>query len=245
MNRLIKETLARVSLKIKKSRAFTGKEIAFLHIGKNAGTQIQRLSEQINRAQSKHKIIIFGHGCKLVDLPKNAPYFFSVRDPVRRFKSGFYSRKRKGQPRLYNEWEHEEEIAFSDFEHANDLAEALFKGGELGQKAFWAMNNIGHVRSQQVDWFERAGYFLIDRQPIFIIRQEHFDTDFNSFLERLGLGITLKDLQIAKGDKAAHSFNYAGVPELSELAKSNLQLWYKRDLEFYSTCVNWILEKNS
>jgi hypothetical protein len=162
-------------------------DIVFLHIGKNAGTQVKHLSEQINNIQSRIKILNFGHKCKLTDIPISTRYFFSVRDPITRFKSGFYSRKRKGQPRLYNEWSPEEEVAFTDFEHANDLAEALFRNDELGRKAFWAMMSIKHVRNHQVDWFANAGYFLLDRKPVHIIRQENFEFDFRNFMEKSGL----------------------------------------------------------
>ena len=74
------------------------REIAFLHIGKNAGTQIMHLAQQLK----PHGIHVhqLPHSKKLYELPLAINYFFSIRHPITRFKSGFYSRKRKGQPRI-------------------------------------------------------------------------------------------------------------------------------------------------
>lgn len=76
--------------------------IAFLHIGKTAGTQIQHITQQLKSYGLN--IIKCNHDIKLKNLKNNIPYFFSIRKPSSRFKSGFYSRKRKGQPRIYSEW---------------------------------------------------------------------------------------------------------------------------------------------
>jgi hypothetical protein len=91
-------------------------KLIFLHIGKNAGTQILHLANQL-----QHDGIVINkmpHRSKLRDIDENDQYFFSIRDPISRFKSGFYSRKRKGQPRIYSEWTPHEAAAFKSFEHA-------------------------------------------------------------------------------------------------------------------------------
>ena len=86
------------------------REIAFLHIGKNAGTQIMHLAQQLKQ----HGVVVhqLPHSKKLFEVPLALNYFFSIRNPVTRFKSGFYSRKRKGQPRIYVEWTRAEALAF-------------------------------------------------------------------------------------------------------------------------------------
>jgi len=216
------------------------KKVYFLHIGKNAGNQIKILGSQLNSLQFESKIIFCGHGRKLVDLPKDAMYFFSIRNPVKRFRSGFYSRKRKGQPLNDLDWNPDEKRAFERFEHANDLAEALFRTDETATQAFWAMSGVGHVRDHQFDWFRLAGNFLEDRPPIFIVRQEHFEEDFSSLLHRLGTGLTFDDLEVSEDKNTSHRFDYSEAPTLSQLAISNLELWYRRDVEFYDTCVAWI-----
>ena len=73
--------------------------VHFLHLGKNAGTTIKALVRKINQEAKTTLIAAHGHRITLSDLPKDAVYFFSIRDPIARFYSGFYSRKRKGAPR--------------------------------------------------------------------------------------------------------------------------------------------------
>ena len=78
--------------------------VYFLHIGKTAGTQIIHVIEQVNSGNAAYFLIAPGHGRKLLTLPEAAPYFFSIRRPEGRFRSAFYSRKRKGLPRHPVEW---------------------------------------------------------------------------------------------------------------------------------------------
>lgn len=213
------------------------REIAFLHIGKNAGTQIMHLAQQLMAHGVKvHQL---PHTTKLYEIPVALSYFFSVRDPVTRFKSGFYSRKRKGQPRIYAEWTKPEAVAFGSFEHANDLAEALFRPDEKGMLAAQAIQAIRHTAMQQIDWFERIG-FLDLRPPVWIVRQEKFEADFAIFLRRLGLPLRFDQLKPATDAAAAHSNDYSRTPPLSDLAKENLRRWYARDLVFYDLCERWM-----
>lgn len=213
------------------------REVAFLHIGKNAGTQIMHLAEQL----APHGLHIrqLSHATKLYEVPEQVPYFFSIRNPVTRFKSGFYSRKRKGQPRLYVEWTRAEALAFGKFEHANDLAEALFRADDLGLMAAQAIQAIRHTAMQQIDWFERVG-FLSVRPPVWIIRQEAFEPDFDRLLARMGLALSCGKLQPARDPATAHRNDYSATPELSDLARQNLLRWYARDVVFYDLCVQWM-----
>jgi hypothetical protein len=219
---------------------FRENEIAFLHIGKNAGTQIVHLTRQLECYGLKVKKL--GHSVKRSSIPSNVPYFFSIRDPVSRFKSGFYSRKRKGMPRIYSEWNEHEKLAFNHFDHANDLAEALWRRDCTGNFAAMAIQSISHTAMQQIDWFTCSA-FIDSFPPLWIIRQEKFEDDFNELLSRLNLDLRLSNLSLASESAAAHANDYSGSPQLSDLAVENLNKWYARDLAFYEICVDWI-EKN-
>ena len=240
MKRITKRLIRRLGGELPVMDDQSPDQIVFIHIGKNAGTQIKYLSRQINEIQDDRRITWYGHRLTLRDIPEDIPFFFSVRDPVSRFKSGFYSRKRKGQPRTYNEWIAAENEAFSRFEHANDLAEALYSKTQDGEHAMFAMNNIGHVREHQIHWFEAAGIFLENKRPVWIIRHEHFERDFRAFLKNANLPVDYEKLQTADDDNRAHAFNYSGTPELTPLARKNLLAWYSRDVEFYNACENWV-----
>jgi hypothetical protein len=225
---------ARLMQSIQSKRLDPTEKIHFLHIGKNAGTQISHFAEQINKAQKHFKILKQPHKVSLHDLPRSDRYFFSVRDPVTRFKSGFYSRKRKGHPRLHSEWSAHEAQAFNWFDHANDLAEALFETGERGDRAFAAIKSITHCSMNQVDWFVSRGAILTVRPPVYVIRQEHFATDIRKLAQILLPGFCFEQ------SDDDHRSDYGNVPPLSERAVNNLRRWYAQDLEFYRHIERWL-----
>lgn len=211
--------------------------INFLHIGKNAGTEINRWMGALNSSQQKFIFEKHSHATLLRDLPRRELYFFSIRDPIARFKSGFYSRQRKGQPRLYMEWSRHERLSFETFPHANDLAEALFSAGPRGEAALEAMLSIFHVNSYQIDWFKGRGHFLKEQPPVWVIRQSHLESDMKSMLDILE--IEAPPLQNAS-DETSHSFDYAEVPSLSPLAEKNLRRWFAVDFQFIEMCESWM-----
>lgn len=214
--------------------------IHFLHIGKSAGTQTKNLCQKINSTSSSRKILLHGHNVFLEHLNLDAKYFFGIRDPISRYRSGFYSVKRLGRPGSKSIHTIFDRMAFETFPDANDLAEALFEPGEIGRKAFAAMKSIGHTGQNQCDWFVRRGGFLELSPPLWIIRQEHFLEDFDRFLTKSGIDIRIEDLNVENDTASAHRFNYAGIPPLSEKAIENLRQWYVQDFEFYRACETWI-----
>lgn len=211
--------------------------MSFLHIGKTGGTQIEKVIKRINELNGPVRIIKHSHDVNLRDIPFDQPYFFGIRDPASRFKSGFYSRKRMGRPAYDYPWTPYEETAFTAFGHANDLAEALSATGLIGRKAFAAMKSIQHTSMNQVDWFSTCGDIFEVRPPIGIIRQENFDSDLKSVLAALDVA---ENAVVDTGEGRAHRNSYDGIPPLSELALANLRAWYHQDYEFYRHCVSWI-----
>lgn len=210
--------------------------IHYLHIGKTAGTQIKHVIDQINAAGQELIIKGHGHGVRLADLPRGAAYFFSVRRPESRFKSAFYSRKRKGLPRYNVEWSPHERELFERFEHANDLAEALFENSQRGFEAFCAMNSSPHFMPQMA-WFANCGFFFRLRPPIAVLRQEKLGEDLGRLVRTLGVGV---QVSLTEDPTLAHRNAYEGVPELSAKARQNLSLWFAQDYLFYDYCSAWI-----
>jgi hypothetical protein len=239
IKQLTKTTLLRNGLLVQRVPRVKSHGVYFLHIGKTAGTQINQLSVQINALQRNVAITSMTHEVLLANLPQGSPYFFSIRDPIARFRSGFYDRKRMGRPRYFTPWSSDEEIVFKDFPHANDLAEALFRSDEMGAKAFMAMESLHHVSSHQVDWFRGEGNFLVKRPPIHIVRQEFFAQDFAHLMRKLSLPFEMESLSVIRDARTGHSHEYGEVPELSRLARENLHLWFARDFEFYRLCSDW------
>lgn len=212
--------------------------VHFLHLGKCGGTAIGSLVPSINRMQATYRVIRQGHHTFLRDLPVDDAYFFSIRDPMTRFVSGFYSRKREGWPRTVSPWNSYERAAFATFDHATDLAEALFRTDQVGIAARGAIKAIEHTAMDQVQWFYGAGNFLEVRPPLFIIRQEHLTSDLDVLCERMGVE---EKLTPATDEITSHRNEYRGVPCLSDTATANLRNWYAQDIWFYDMCARWIV----
>ena len=70
--------------------------IHFLHISKTGGTALKSVLKEHCLTQ-KYYILFHGHQKKLEDIKQETQVIFFLRDPVARFVSGFYSRKRKGR----------------------------------------------------------------------------------------------------------------------------------------------------
>jgi len=211
------------------------RQVHFLHIGKCGGSAVKDLAERINKLPTGPSIVTHGHSTKLQHLPQGDPYFFAIRNPVTRFYSAFYMRKRKEQPRLYREWKDSERDAYTHFAEANDLAENLFAKTPLGHQAFAAMQSIGHMSYQHTLF--RIREILHSRPPLCILRQENLDNDVNSLLIKLNIS---DDLKLPDDKKIAHRNDYSSTPQPSEAAINNLERWYAVDIEYYRLINDWI-----
>jgi hypothetical protein len=221
-------------------RRFPADEVHFIHIGKTAGTKIAHIARQVNENPDGRRIRFHGHAAELGILPEACGYFFAIRDPISRFRSGFYSRKRKGQPRYNVEWSPYEAFAFERFEHANDLAEALFEDGPRGRDAAAAIKSIQHTAQNQSDHFTGQGAFIHTRPPVWIVRQQKFAEDMREFLTRIGHGALVDALPLTQ---PVHGNDYSGIPDLSADARARLQAWYAQDFAFIALCEAWIAEQ--
>lgn len=217
-------------------RAARRRQVQVLHIGKTGGTQLAGLFRALNERAGRQVFVPNKHGVHLRDLGSKADYVFAVRDPVSRFRSAFYSRKRQGRP-LYNvPWRPDEALAFAAFPEANDLAEALWQSGATGDAARAAIQSIQHAAQHQVDWFAPLGFFLDRRPPLAIFRQEALAADW----ARFSAGLGLDDAPAPTDDPVrAHRNDYAGTPDLSPRAVEALQRWYARDVAFHARCAAW------
>ena len=92
-----------------------GQVIHFLHIGKSGGTAIKHALNDAKHVESGLSFVLHPHSTRLSDIPVGDKVLFTLRDPLSRFCSGFYSRLRKGQPRYNFEWSEGESRAFSKF----------------------------------------------------------------------------------------------------------------------------------
>ena len=236
MKNLIVKIFDRFDLTIKKKKKLKKKDIAFLHIGKTGGTQIMNIFSKLTDCD--FKVIKHNHNIKLSDISIKNNYFFSIRKPEKRFFSSFYSRLRKGEPRINVKWSKVEEFAFKNFQSANELAESIFLQNDKGKKARMAITGISHMNKNQSSWFENFS-FLSQRPPLFIIRQENLISDVGTLFKILNINSNAQDL-VDDDSKISHKNNYLDIEPLSELAIKNINNWYVEDNFFYKICSDWI-----
>lgn len=212
--------------------------IHYLHIGKTGGRSIKHaIRSSLIDFQSPGQNIEpndlllrdHAHSIKLIHFSNNSKYIFSIRDPIDKFYSSFYSRKRMSRPRILNTpYPPGERIAFKAFEHATYLAEALSSEDiKIRKAAIFAMLNIRHINSHLLFWFTREQ--LDSHPPVFLFEQKTLDKDFEDFKIKVGVD----DIFLPKEDFYKQKGNYTRPPPLSELAIKNLKEWYSTDILIY------------
>ena len=211
-----------------------GKEfIHFLHIGKTGGSAIKHALKQ--PMNSNQAIWCHGHKIRLKDIPEGDRFFFFLRDPVSRFVSGFYSRKRQEMPRYFVPWDRDEKLAFERFSTPNQLAMALSsQEPKVQQQAKHAMNNIGHIMASYWFWLHNEEYFKSRSSDLLYVGfQENLVRDFDRIKSITGWPdhIRLPD----------HEFDTHKTPDsfdkhLEDKAITNLKSWYKKDFELIELC---------
>jgi len=228
---------ARILMFINKYRIFgrikKKKIVHFFHIGKTGGTSVKYALRNNRKPYLTGKYLIFTHPhyVSLKDTLPGEKIFFFIRDPVDRFVSGFYSRKRKGRPRYNFDWSSEEREAFDTFNTPNHLAISLTSNdGKIKRKAVEAMNGIFNVNSSYWDWFVNEEFFLERIEDIlFVGDQKKLNEDFLRLKEILDLPDVCK-----LPEDAVHSHRNPDHFEkhLEPEAIMNLQKWYVSDYQF-------------
>ncbi len=207
--------------------------VHYLHIGKTGGTAVKAGLRKY-RKKADYLIELHGHQTKLTDVPPGDFAIFFLRDPISRFISGFYSRKRKGQPRYYNEWSPEEAEVFAVFSTPGELAAALADDSSAHhQLAIKGMQNIFHL-SHYSDWYKDEDYFNQRLDSIlFVGFQESLSADFATLKKILGISRWAK---LPSSEVVSHR-NPADVDKsIPDSAMPRLKQWYQADYAFVEKC---------
>lgn len=203
----------------------------FLHLGKTGGTAIKSALQPYVNA-SAYRLVLHRHPVRMQDIPVGEPFFFSVRDPIGRFISGFYSRQRQGRPRFFEAWTPEETWAFERFATPNQLAERI----DEDEDAQRAMRGIGHVRRSYWYWFGDEAALRARAEDVFaILQQSCLAEHFAKLLGRIGLA---GKTDLPKDAFLAHRNPVHADYSLSERAMTNLQKWYADDYMFLDVCAS-------
>lgn len=210
--------------------------ISVLHIGKTGGTALKDGLVSYMRRMGDGRFALHSHDDTLEAIwaaDPRRPVFFTVRDPLTRFVSGFNSRFRHGRPRYDVAWTDGEAVAFSRFASPNALGEAL-SDAECRDVAVAAMSQIRHVNTALVDWLVSPGYLEqhVDK-IVYIAHQSDLTAEEAQICEALGVPAPL----LATDDIGAHRTPADMTTGLSDLAKANLAQWYAPDFAVYGWCL--------
>lgn len=221
----------------------------YIHIGKTGGTALKRAlldnglaaradweEERIAKVPTTPygRIILHTHTFNLRKLPEGEHVFFTLRDPISRFVSGFQSRYRKGLPRYFVEWTDKERAAFESFPTPEALAHGLSSGDRAERElAEWAMNNVQHLESIHQFLGKRALLRSKLQHVVYIARQETLATDW----EQLKILLELpRDIELPSDPLVAHRRDASQDVPLDEQAVENLREWYARDYKLIALC---------
>jgi len=214
-----------------RSGVLNGRQLVHvLHIGKTGGTALQEALKN-NVLNDQYLICKREHGTKLKHIPKGDKIIFVLRDPVKRFVSSFYSRKRKGMPKYLSPWSPCENLAFKHFKTPNELGRGLLSKDEmLHATAECAMRSIGHVKTSFLDWFGSMEYLEERRSDIlFVGYQETLSEDFEKLKKILHLD---KKLSLPTDPVKAHIGSDQEDKNLDKDVVDFLKKWYKEDYLF-------------
>ncbi len=214
--------------------------VHFLHLGKTGGTSIKSALKCKKTTYSNNQYIIFCHSHlgRLKDTRPGEKVFFFVRNPIERFVSGFYSRKRKGMPRIYSEWNAGEKKAFKKFQTPNQLAVSLSAEDKaVRAAAVKAFEKIRHVNSSYWDWFENSDYFLKRiNNIVFAGTTKNLNQDFLKLKKIFKLP---EELKLPTNQAEMHKNPEHLDKNLEPQAIKNLRSWYDKDFQFIK-----LLKKN-
>lgn len=207
-----------------------------IHIGKTAGTALKWALDPVV-CTGRYELRLHDHEVTLTDVPRGERVFFTVREPIDRFVSGFYSRRRQGQPRYHYPWSPQEETAFRTFATADSLAAALSCSDQERQTAaVAAMNSIQHVRDSYWRWFDSPRYFTGRLEDVLLILWTPALTE--SFAQLCGLLEVRGDVGLPGDGVSAHRGPGGIDRTISEPARANLRTWYASDYAFLQLCTS-------
>ncbi len=218
------------------------KFVHLLHIGKTGGTAVKHAISESGTVTREFKIELHSHHFRLKDIKKGEGFFFFLRDPMKRFTSGYFSRQRQGKPRYYWPWNEDEKLVFETFTSPDELARGLSSTDpEKRRIAELGMTKIQHIKDSFWDWFGDEDFFRSRVSDLFFIGfQESLNHDFPALRDKFGMP---KQVVLPQDDIKAHKNPDSANTELSEEAQKNLRAWYKEDYRFMEICAE-LIEKD-
>lgn len=211
-------------------------KVALLHIGKTAGSE---LSRRLWLYRTDHLLFlthdfaqeVFKH--RRCRLGRNRQFVFFVRNPVRRFVSGWIERYRMGRPTYYEAHSSLEAHSFARFPTPDTLGCALSSTDRaVARSAENAMNAHRHVQGLSRYLGNTSNVAACRDRVLFVGRAEHLDQDYPRLLDILRVQNVLAGrpaLQNSEGRFHATPHELTPLMHLGTCALNNLRSWFRDD----------------
>jgi hypothetical protein len=209
------------------------RRVHFLHIGKTGGTAIKHALADAALPRGL-ELILHGHDISLDAIDPAESVIFSLREPVSRFVSAFYSRLRCGQPRYFFPWSELEKRVFSAFPTPEALALSLADSSaghhNLAQEA---LEGIRHFRRLN-RWLIGEDVLIARRsQILFVAFQESLARDFEILRQLLDLP---SSVALPTGEVEAHRSPPGLSKQIARPGLEALSRWYSEDVRLIEVC---------
>lgn len=207
--------------------------VHFLHIGKTGGTAIKHALAKAPDPPGR-ELILHGHDISLDEIDPAESVIFSLREPLSRFVSAFYSRLRCGQPRYNFPWSDLEKRVFTAFPTPEALALALADSSAVHHTlAQEALEGIRHFRRLN-RWLIGEDELLARRsQILFVAFQETLAHDFEILRRLLDLP---SSVVLPTGEVEAHRSPPGLSKQISAPGLEALSRWYSEDTRLIEVC---------
>ncbi len=208
--------------------------VHFLHVRKAGGSAIK--TALVPHAKTGPFLVeCHPHRIAINDIPVGEKVFFVVRDPVKRFVSGFNSRLNQGAPAHSVPWSKTEAEVFERFQTPNELALALASDDPgLRAQANQAMQSISHVRSSYWDWFVDEETLRRRADDVLcVMRQKNLNEDFKQLVAKLQLP---DSLDLSADPMTSNRSPRSMSQGLDPTAEKAVREYYARDYAFLTLC---------
>lgn len=205
-------------------------DVGFLHMPKTGGSTVRHLVDRSGVAG----VLFLGHPTRLQPLLAQHPHLrvaCTIRDPIVRFISAFYSRRRQGRPKRMAIWTPGEATAYLWFPDVEALVMGFESPDErVKSAALFAKAEIKHLAWDYPHYYTSAAFVRRNaRRFAFIGEIDKLNENLPQLLRTMGVA-ELPALDAAEAHQHAAPQK---KPELSEEATQILRRILAEDYEIY------------
>ncbi len=203
--------------------------VHLLHLPKTGGRALKVALRPFSKNLDYYLVLKPGH-YSLASIPLDDKFFFTLRDPLSRFVSGFNHIYRQGAPLFREPWTPFQQRVFEVYDSANQLAEALARKEVL---AVEAMSRLGHLRKIALQMGGLDNLRKREANILMVCFQERLTEDFVKLKNLLELP---EECALPNNPVQANMAPQCSLETLSEHAKVCLVEHYQEDYELIEYC---------